>query len=141
MSGVKMGLNPAAQKMVAGVEKVVGKKVTIVIYDDGRKQKILKTEPYGESNVKKEEAGKYSLDGQEYPLYRYIFPEDRGGGVLVEDVQYRGKCNLGKVVYLALRDSMGVFVPETLWDLNDIKSLSFSHDGEELADKDHGVPT
>jgi len=83
------------------------------VYPDGREEEMLPKEVLA-SVVQQVPSGK-SFTGmfpdEVYPHYRYIFPD----GKVYEDAVQASPWSSGPVIFLALRDENGDWVPESLW--------------------------
>lgn len=108
-----MGLSDRAHQLVEGEQVLAYTEQVMRVYPDGR------TEPEPDrpvfvSTVKQEPSGEtYSgmLDEEEYRLNKYIFPDGR---VYFERVQAE-PWSSGPVIFLALQDEEGNWIPESLW--------------------------
>ena len=109
------GLNAWARKFVAGKRILEYTLETTRVYPDGRREASPPQRIYRRS-VQEEASGEiyygdFFAEEGGYPLNRYIFPDGR---VFVEAVQM-APGDGGPTFHLALKDSAGNWVPESLW--------------------------
>jgi hypothetical protein len=111
------GLNPWASNFVLGEQIPVTEKTTR-IYPDGTKEEFVKEVDI--SKVKKEPSGGLyvGMFEDEFPLYRYTFPDERTFFEAVQSDQWSS----GPCFFLALKDENGEWVKESLWDEEEIEN-------------------
>lgn len=117
-----MGLNKWAREFVKGEPVLVYGEWTTRVYTDGQTE-TFKSKSVYESSIKKEESGEFysssMLDNeQRRPLHKYICPS---GKVYFERIQAE-PWSSGPIVFLALQDNQGNWVPESLWAEKTIKT-------------------
>lgn len=113
------GLNDWARGAVEGELVFAYTERVTRVFPDGREEQ-LPDKPIDVPSVKREPTGKSfsSWYDEEYPLHRYIFPDGR---VYTESVQASVDSS-GPVIFLALQDEQGQWIPESLWEEAEIEA-------------------
>lgn len=118
-----VGLNDRAKALVAGEPVLDYTERVTRVFPDGREE-ALPDRAVMTSTVKCEELADDDCDvsdpfgGNDVPLHRYTFPDGR---VLTEAVQAE-PWSSGPVVFTALKDESGAWVPESLWTDEEIEA-------------------
>lgn len=110
-----MGLTEEAQRLVQGEQVLAYTEQVVRVYPDGRTEPAP-DRPVYVSTVKQEPSGEmfngiFADQGEQYPLHKYTLPN---GTVYYERVQAE-PWHSGPVIFLALQDEEGSWVPESLW--------------------------
>lgn len=108
-----VGLNERAKALVAGEPVLAYTERVVRVYPDGHEE-ALPDRPVMVSSVRVEPSDKTHTDpfsGDDGTLDRYTLPNGR---VLLERVQAE-PWSSGPVVFTALQDESGAWVPESLW--------------------------
>lgn len=119
-----VGLNDRARKFVRAKPVLIYTETVIQEYPDGHRE-ILGPNPVYRPSVTKESSGGSFVgmfdNDEQHPLFRYYtFP---GGRMYYEAVQDQVQSS-GLVVFLALKDEAGNWIPESLWTEEEIQSAS-----------------
>jgi len=112
-----IGLNKWAENFVKGKPVLVYVEETTRVYSDGHEE-IIEPEPVFEPSIQKDKSERIFIGmfGDEYPLYKYTFPDGR---VFFERVQAE-TWSSGPVFFLALQDEEGEWVKVSLWPEEEI---------------------
>lgn len=109
-----IGLNDWAKRFVAGERMFLFVQTGTRKYPDGRVEKLEEQEVFG-SSVLREESGE-TFEGmyeeEIHVLHKYTFSDGRVYFERVQDDPWSG----GPCIFLALQDTKGGWVPESLWD-------------------------
>ena len=115
-----MGLNKWARKFVEGESQVLYYEEIKRTYPDGRVETIP-NRPVNGSSVAKEPSGEnYAGYFEEFPLYKYTFPD---GQVYCEKLQ-DSIDSAGPVLFLALINEVGEWVEESLWTEEEMEAAA-----------------
>lgn len=113
-----MGLSVHAQEIIKAEEVKIGTRVIEEIYDDGSDDRF--TEPITRDNPCQTHYD--DLEGmfeELFPLWRYTFDD----GTILEEYVQAQPWSSGPCFFIALKDSDGNVVKESLWDektINDV---------------------
>lgn len=113
-----MGLSERALEFLKGEMVLAYTEQVTRVYPDGRTKRQPDREIFV-STVKKEPSGEVyhgMFEGEEYRLYKYTHPDKR---VYYERVQ-AVPWSSGPVIFLALQDEAGNWVPESQWPRKEI---------------------
>lgn len=106
------GLSPRGKEIIAGTDRIVGKKLTIMVYDDLRAPVLAESVPLIEPTIKRERyCNHHTKRGGIIPLFKYGYDAERGSyyyeavqkTVIAEDAEY---------VFLELVEYLGGFPVE-----------------------------
>lgn len=112
-----IGLNYGAEALLKDNEITLYTDVTTRYYPDGRKERLP---PMAKMEIPSKDSGKfyYGIGGNEYPLKEYTLKN----GEIVREFEQESPWSSGPIIFLALEDSSGNPIQETLWTDDEIQS-------------------
>jgi len=116
------GLSDKALDMVKGETVLIGEKIEIMTFYDGRPP--VKSEPVlvSEPTIIRRVNGRYPANGIEYDMHEYHMPDGR---LLVEVIQKKVKAKGMIFVFLALKNvETKECVRESLWTEREISKIT-----------------